>query len=121
MEQPGFLESRAQFRPSTGTLEFDPADPARSAVSVTIRWRHLNTGVPRLDEDFRSTDFFDTAPLPERDVKSTRVEKGVMKDQLKVTGSLSLHGVSKPVRSMSPSVKSVRTRGRAAGPSGSMR
>src|SRR5882724_5752121 len=52
---------------------------------------------PGLDNDFRSTDFFDTVRFPSATFKSTRVEKGAMKDQLKVTGNLSLHGVTKPV------------------------
>jgi polyisoprenoid-binding protein YceI len=66
-------------------------------VSVTIPLSTLNTGVPALDEDFRSTDFFDTARFPSATFKSTRVDKGTLKDQLKVTGDLSLHGVTKPV------------------------
>jgi polyisoprenoid-binding protein YceI len=66
-------------------------------VTVTIPLSTLNTGVPDLDEDFRSTDFFDTARFPSATFKSTRVEKGSMKDKLKVTGNLSLHGVTKPV------------------------
>jgi polyisoprenoid-binding protein YceI len=66
-------------------------------VDVTIPLNTLNTGVPALDEDFRSTDFFDTARFPSAMFKSTRVEKGAVKGQLKVTGDLSLHGVTKPV------------------------
>jgi len=93
----GFSSPAAQFSQGTGTLEFDPADPARSSVNVTIPLSTLNTGVPDLDEDFRSTDFFDTVRFPSATFKSTRVEKGAMKDQLKVTGNLSLHGVTKPV------------------------
>jgi len=93
----GFSSPAAQFSQGTGTLEFDPADPVRSSVSVTIPLSTLNTGVPDLDEDFRSTDFFDTARFPSATFKSTRVEKGSMKDKLKVTGNLSLHGVTKPV------------------------
>ena len=93
----GFSSPAAQFSQGTGTLEFDPADPARSSVTVTIPLSTLNTGVPDLDDDFRSTDFFDTARFPSATFKSTRVEKGAMKDQLKVTGDLSLHGVTKPV------------------------
>jgi len=93
----GFSSPAAQFSQGTGTLEFDPADPARSSVNVTIPLSTLNTGVPDLDEDFRSTDFFDTARFPSATFKSTRVEKGAMKDQLKVTGNLGLHGVTKPV------------------------
>ena len=68
----GFLSPAAQFAQGTGTLEFDPADPARSSVSVTIPLSTLNTGVPALDEDFRSTDFFDTADSRARRSRAPR-------------------------------------------------
>jgi len=93
----GFSSPAAQFSQGTGTLEFEQADPTRSSVSVTIPLSTLNTGVPDLDEDFRSSDFFDTARFPSATFKSSRVEKGAMKDQLRITGNLSLHGVTKPV------------------------
>jgi polyisoprenoid-binding protein YceI len=93
----GFSSPAAQFSQGTGTLEFEQADPTRSSVSVTIPLGTLNTGVPDLDEDFRSGDFFDTARFPSATFKSSRVEKGAMKDQLRITGNLSLHGVTKPV------------------------
>jgi polyisoprenoid-binding protein YceI len=93
----GFSSPAAQFAQGTGRLEFDAADPTRSSVSVTIPLRTLNTGVPDLDDDFRSTDFFDTVRFPSATFKSTKVEKGATKDQLKVTGDLNLHGVTKPI------------------------
>jgi polyisoprenoid-binding protein YceI len=93
----GFSHPAAQFSQGQGTLEFDRADPIKSSVMVTIPLASMTTGVPDLDDDFRSTDFFDTAKFPTATFKSTKVEKGAMPDQLKVTGDLSLHGVTKPV------------------------
>jgi len=93
----GFSSPAAQFAQGTGTLEFDQADPVKSSVMVTIPLATLNTGVPALDDHFRSTDFFDTAKFPTATFKSTKVEKGAAADQLKVTGDLSLHGMTKPV------------------------
>ena len=93
----GFSSPAAQVSQGAGTLEWDPADPARSSVKVTIPLATLHTGVPALDEHLRSEDFFETARFPTATFQSTRVEKGGMKGQLKVTGNLSLHGVTKPV------------------------
>ena len=93
----GFSSPAAQFSQGQGTLEFDSTDPTRSSVKVTIPLSTLNTGVPDLDEDFRSTGFFDTSKYPNATFTSTRVEKGMAANQLKVTGSLTLHGVTKPV------------------------
>jgi len=94
----GFSSPAAQFAQGTGTLEFDAAEPTRSSVSVSVPLSTLNTGVPGLDDDFRSTDFFDTVRFPSATFKSTKVEKGATKDQLAVTGDLNLHGVTKPIK-----------------------
>jgi polyisoprenoid-binding protein YceI len=93
----GFSTPAAQFAQGEGTLEFDAADPARATVKVTIPLATLSTGVPGLDEHFRSRDFFDTARFPTATFKSTRVEKGTSAGHLKVVGELSLHGLTRPV------------------------
>ena len=93
----GFSSPAAQFAQGVGTLEFDQADPTKSSVTVTIPLGSLYTGVPALDDDFRSTDFFDTARFPTATFRSTKVEKLAAADQLKVSGDLSLHGVTKPI------------------------
>src|SRR5580698_9550244 len=93
----GFSSPAAQFAQGSGSLEFDSANPTQSSVMVTIPIASLHTGVPDLDEDFRSTDFFDIARFPTATFSSTKVEKGAAADQLKVMGNLTLHGVTKPV------------------------
>jgi polyisoprenoid-binding protein YceI len=93
----GFSSPAAQFAQGTGTLEFDPANPAKSSVKVTISLSSLNSGVPALDEHLRSEDFFETAKFPTATFRSTRVESGAASNRLKVTGELSLHGVTRPV------------------------
>ena len=54
----GFSNPAAQFSQGQGTLEFDPTNPTRASVKVTIPLSSLNTGVPALDEHLRSEDFF---------------------------------------------------------------
>lgn len=93
----GFSSPSAQFGQGEGTLEFDQADPTKSSVKVTIPLSTLNTSVPDLDEHLRSQDFFEVARFPTATFTSTKVEKGSAPDQLKVTGDLNLHGVTKPV------------------------
>jgi polyisoprenoid-binding protein YceI len=93
----GFSNPAAQVSQGQGTLEFDPADPTRASVQVTIPLSSLNTGVPALDEHLRSEDFFEVAKFPTAIFRSTKVERGAGKDRLKVTGDLSLHGVTRPV------------------------
>ena len=93
----GFSNPAAQLSQGQGTLEFDPANPTRAAVNVTIALSSLNTGVPALDEHLRSEDFFEVAKFPTARFRSTKVEQGAGKDRLKVTGELNLHGITRPV------------------------
>ena len=93
----GFANPSAQFNNVEGSLEFDPADPAKASVMVTIPLAHLSTGVPDLDDDFHSAAFFDITRYPTATFKSTRVETTDMPGHLKVTGDLTLRGVTHPV------------------------
>ncbi|GLQ87280.1 YceI family protein [Dyella flagellata] len=93
----GFSHPTAQFSMVEGTMDFDQADPSRASVAVTIKLAHLSTGVPDLDADFQGVDYFDVAHYPVATFKSTKVEKGAAPDKLRVTGNLSLRGITKPV------------------------
>ncbi len=93
----GFSSPAGQFSQGRGTLEFDPANPTRARIEVTIPLSTLSTGVAALDEDFRSTDFFDTERFPTATFTSTKVEKGMASNELEVTGNLTLHGITRPV------------------------
>ena len=93
----GFANPSLQFGQGEGMLEFDPADPAKASVAVTIPLDKFTTSVPDLDDHLRSADFFETAKYPTATFKSTRVEKGAMAEHYKVSGELELHGVRKPV------------------------
>jgi polyisoprenoid-binding protein YceI len=93
----GFSNPAAQLSQGQGTLEFDPANPTRASVQVTIPLSTLDTGVAALDEHLRSEDFFEVAKFPTATFRSTKVEQGAAKDRLRVTGDLNLHGVTRPV------------------------
>jgi len=93
----GYSNPTAQFGKIDGTLEFDAANPTKSSVKVTIPLASVNSNVDKLNEHLGSPDFFDAAKFPDAVFKSTKVEKGASESQLKVTGDLTLHGVTKPV------------------------
>jgi len=93
----GFSSPAAQLAQGEGVLEFDPTDPTKSSVQVAIPVSTLHTGVPALDDDLRSADFFETARFPTATFKSTKVQTGATQDGLKVTGDLSLHGETKSI------------------------
>lgn len=96
-EHLGFSHPGAQFSRVEGTLEWDAMDPTRSKVTATIPMSGLATGVPDLDDDFRSPSFFDFAKFPSATFTSTRIEKRDGMNHYAVFGDLALHGVTKPV------------------------
>ena len=93
----GFSNPEGQFGKVEGTLEFDQANPTQSSVNVTVGLGSVNTNVPKLDQHLQTDEFFDVAKFPTATFKSTKVEKGGSANKLKVTGDLTLHGVTKPV------------------------
>ena len=93
----GFSNLTAQFGKVEGTLEFDAADPTKASVNATIAIDSVDTNVKKLDGVLASGDYFNAAKFPAATFKSTRVEKGATPDRLKVTGDLTIHGVTKPL------------------------
>lgn len=87
---------KGHFEKFSGTVEIDNKDITRSKVSVTIDTNSINTNVQKRDDHLRSADFFDVAKYPAMTFVSKKVEK-VGKDTLKVTGDLTLHGVTRQV------------------------
>ncbi len=92
----GFSNPTANLGISAGTLVYDEANPAKSSVQVTLPLANLDTHVSALDEHLKKPDFFDAAKYPVVTFKSTRVEP-LGGNKFKVTGDLTVHGVTKPV------------------------
>lgn len=98
---------KGEFGKTAGTIRIDDADIARSSVEATIDASTISTRNADRDAHLRSPDFFDVATYPTATFRSTRVEKAG-KDGLKVTGDLTLRGVTRPVVldvTLSPEVK----------------
>jgi polyisoprenoid-binding protein YceI len=93
----GFSNPSAQFSRIEGMLDWDAADPAKSLVTATIPMSGVATGVPDLDDDFRSPAFFDFEKFPAATFTSTRIVKAAGVNHFSVSGDLALHGVTKPV------------------------
>jgi polyisoprenoid-binding protein YceI len=83
------------FTKWSGTFAFDEANLAASHVSVQVDVASVDTREPQRDAHLRTGDFFEVEKFPEMTFKSTKVE-GSGKT-FKVTGDLTLRGVTKPV------------------------
>jgi polyisoprenoid-binding protein YceI len=87
---------RGGFSKVTGTVIFDDKDVSKSTVDVTIDTTTVDTREPNRDKDLKSDHFFDVEHYPTMTFKSKKVEQ-VSPGKLKVTGDLTIHGVTKEV------------------------
>jgi polyisoprenoid-binding protein YceI len=83
-----------RFREFSGTIHADPAKPELSSVEFTIKTASIDTANEARDKDLRSPNFFDVEKLPEITFKSSKIG-ATGKDHYNVSGTLTLHGVSK--------------------------
>ena len=91
-----FSNVPGSFDKFSGTIDYDPANPAAGSVKVEIDAASINTKVAKRDDHLRSADFFDVAKYPALTFQSTKVTKGEG-NKLSVEGNLTMHGVTKPV------------------------
>ena len=92
----GYADVVGWFTAVSGELTFDPADVSKSALNVTIKTASIDTHFVQRNKDLMSPDFLNVAEFPEMKFKSTSIEKTGDKTG-KVTGELTLLGVTKPV------------------------
>ena len=92
----GISTVRGAFAKMSGTVGYDPADPSKTQIDVTIDATSIDTRVEARDKDLRSTNFFDVEKYPTITFKSRRAE-AAGKGKLRITGDLTIHGVTKEV------------------------
>ncbi|MEO8369888.1 MAG: YceI family protein [Candidatus Solibacter sp.] len=86
---------RGEFSNVTGTVVFDREEPANSKVQASIDASTIHTRDEKRDEHLKSADFLDVEKFPTIDFVSTKITGSG--DEWKVTGDLSLHGVTRQV------------------------
>lgn len=92
----GYSNPTADLGLGEGTLVFDEQHPANSSVEVTLPLARLDTHVPALDEHLKKPDFLNADQYPVVTFKSTEVQP-LGGNKFKVTGNLTVHGVTRPV------------------------
>lgn len=81
------------FGAPTGKVDIDDKDVTKSTINAEVDASKVNTGIDKRDEHLKSADFFDVKKFPKLSFKSKSVAKSG--DGLKVTGDLTIHGVTK--------------------------
>jgi polyisoprenoid-binding protein YceI len=84
-----------RFPAWNGVLELDEADLTKSRFDVTIDATSIDTKDDKRDVHLKSADFLDVEKFPTITFKSKRIERDG--DAYKVTGDITIHGVTKEV------------------------
>ncbi|MGH1587561.1 YceI family protein [Methylobacterium phyllosphaerae] len=92
----GFSNYAGGFSDVSGTLELQPKTPASAKLSVKIPVASVTTTSAKLTDELKGDQWLDAAKFPDMTFVSTKVAPEG-KDHAKVTGNLTLHGVTKPV------------------------
>lgn len=86
-----------RFTSFSGELTYDEAAPLATTVELEIEVSSIDTDNPKRDDHLRSADFFDAGNHPAITFKSTKVEAADQPDRYRVTGDLTMRGVTRPV------------------------
>ena len=91
----GIANTYGRFNDIAGTVVFDKDNPSKSSVELSVPVESLDTHNSIRDRSVKGPDFFDAKQFPTMTFKSTKVEGSG--DTLKVSGDLTIHGVTKPM------------------------
>ena len=91
----GFTTWFGDFTGASGTLTLNPAKPAASTLTVTVPIASVSTTNAKLDGELKEADWLDAAKYPAATFTVNRISASG--GNAKVAGTLTLHGVTKPV------------------------
>lgn len=92
----GISTVRGEFKKVSGSASYDPVDSSKTLLEATIDATTVDTRVGMRDNDLRSPNFLDVQKYPTITFKSKRAESAGP-GKLKITGDLTIHGVTKEV------------------------
>ncbi len=92
----GFSNYAGGFSEVGGSLTLDPKNPAAAKLSIKILVASVATTSAKLTDELKGDQWLDAGKYPEMTFVSTKVAPAG-KGKAKVTGDLTLHGVTKPV------------------------
>jgi polyisoprenoid-binding protein YceI len=94
----GFSSIFGLFQKFEATITSSKSDFSDAVVTLSVDIASVNTEVKMRDDDLRSPNFFDATKYPSMTFKSTSIRNTTgMKDRFKITGDLTMHGITKTV------------------------
>ncbi|WP_428059575.1 YceI family protein [Dickeya oryzae] len=91
----GYSWIYGSFKDFDGTFTFDENNPAADKVNVIVNTNSVDTNQAERDKHIRSAELLNADKYPQSTFTSTSIQKDG--DVLKITGNLTLHGVTKPL------------------------
>ncbi|QEC53889.1 polyisoprenoid-binding protein YceI [Anseongella ginsenosidimutans] len=92
----GISDVSGLFNSFESTITAAKEDFSDAVFDLSIEVASIDTEIEKRDNHLRSADFFDVEKFPKITFKSTGIKKAG-KDRYKLTGDLTMHGVTKPV------------------------
>ena len=92
----GISDVAGLFKDFDVTVTTNKPDFSDAVFELTTAVKSIDTEIEMRDNHLRSADFFDVEKFPEMTFKSNSIKK-VSKDKYKLSGDLTLHGVTSPV------------------------
>lgn len=92
----GISDVAGLFKTFDAGITASEEDFSDAVFELTVDVASIDTEIEKRDNHLRSPDFFDVEKFPEMTFKSTSIEKAG-EDKYKLSGDLTLHGVTKPV------------------------
>ncbi len=92
----GLTEFSGFFSGASGTLILNPSNPTADKLDVTIPVDTVLTTVPKLTDELKGDKWFDVAKFPSATFTSTKITL-TGKASAIIAGTLTLHGVTKPI------------------------
>lgn len=92
----GFSTYVGQFTDVTANLDLNVRNPGASKLDASVQTGSVGTFHDGLDKHLKTADFLDTAKFPTAQFNATGIRL-VDRDSAKISGNLTLHGVTKPI------------------------
>lgn len=92
----GISDVDGLFNKFQATATVNKADFSDAVFELAVEVPSINTQIEMRDNHLRSADFFEVEKYPSMIYKSTSITK-ISKDKYKLTGNLTLHGITRPV------------------------